>query len=69
MNKEESDLTGKIKMVGPVGSESLIYLDYRGIEILAKADRNQNFNENDEVGLLFSEENLYKFDNETGERI
>jgi multiple sugar transport system ATP-binding protein len=65
----EGILKGKIKMIGPVGSESLIYISINKNEILAKVPERTIFNEGDEIGISFDEKKLFLFNRETEKRV
>ncbi len=67
--KEAGILKGKLKMIGPVGSESLFYLSVDGKEIMAKVSERTKFNEGDKVGIDFDEDKLLFFDKKMEERI
>lgn len=61
---DEGLLKGRLKMIGPAGSESLLYLAVEGKEILAKIPEKTSFIEGDTVGIRFDESNLLLFDQE-----
>ena len=62
-------LKGKLKMIGPVGSESLLYLSVEGKELMAKVSERPPFNEGDSIGINFDENKLLLFDKDKEKRI
>jgi multiple sugar transport system ATP-binding protein len=67
--ENEGILQGKLKMIGPVGSESLLYLSVGENEIIAKISERTNLNEEDKIGIRFEEDKLLLFDKERETRI
>jgi len=67
--EDEGLLKGNLKMIGPIGSESLLYLSVNGKEIMAKIDERTSFNEGDSIGISFDENKLLLFDKEKEKRI
>ena len=60
---------GKIKLIGSLGSESIIYVEIAGFEVLVKASGETNYKEGENVGLTFDQENLFLFNETDGKRI
>jgi multiple sugar transport system ATP-binding protein len=69
VSRNEGMINGKLKMIGPVGGETLLYLSMAGKEILAKVSEQTSFNEGDEIGISFDEKKLFLFNKETGKRV
>ncbi|HKB87440.1 MAG TPA: ABC transporter ATP-binding protein [Ignavibacteriaceae bacterium] len=67
--EDEGLLKGNLKMIGPIGSESLLYLSVNGKEIMAKIHERTSFNEGDSIGISFDENKLLLFDKEKEKRI
>ena len=67
--ENEGILKGKLRMVGPVGSESLLYLSVEGTELLAKVSDKPQFSEGDKIGIDFNESKLLLFDKDREKRI
>ena len=67
--KDEGILKGRLKMIGPVGSESLLYLSIGGKEIMAKIPERTSFSEGDSIGINFDENKLLLFDKDKEKRI
>ncbi len=60
---------GKIKLIGSLGSEAIIYADIKGIEILIKTSGETAHKEGNNVGLSFDTKNLFFFNKDDGSRI
>ncbi len=67
--ENEGLLKGKLKMIGPAGNESLLYLSVSGKEIMAKIHERTSLNEGDNIGISFDENKLLLFDKEKEIRI
>jgi len=67
--ENEGILKGKLKMIGPVGGESLLYLSVEGKELMAKVSDRPPFSEGDRIGIDFDESKLLLFDKEKEKRI
>lgn len=67
--EEEGMLKGKLKMIGPAGSDSLLYLSINNHDIIAKVSESSSFNEGERIGIRFDENKFLFFDNKTGKRI
>ncbi len=67
--ENEGILKGKLKMIGPVGGDSLLYLSVEGKELLAKVSERPLFNEGDRIGIDFDENKLLLFEKEKENRI
>jgi len=65
----EGILNGNLKMIGPAGSESLLYLSVHGENIIAKISEGISYNEGDRIGIRFDESKLLLFDKKTEQRI
>jgi len=68
VTEDEGILHGRLKMIGPAGGESILYLSVEGKDIIAKIPGRIPFNEGDNIGVGFDEGNLLLFD-ETEKRI
>lgn len=70
--REKSDdaiFQGRLKVIGSLGSEQILYLSLNDQEILAKVFGKTSLKEGQEVGIDFEEENLFLFDKKEGKRI
>ncbi len=67
--ENEGLLRGKLRMIGPVGGESLLYLTVEGKELLAKVSEKPSFNEGDRIGIDFDDSKILLFDKEKEIRI
>jgi multiple sugar transport system ATP-binding protein len=65
----EGILKGNLKMIGPAGSDSLVYLSVNGEDIIAKTSGRVSHNEGDRIGIRFDESKLLLFDKKTEKRI
>lgn len=69
VGKGEGRLRATLQLISPLGSDALMYLDYRGRQLLAKGAGTEGFREKQEVGVDFDPDHLYVFDREDGTRI
>ncbi len=67
--ESEGRLKGKLKMIGPAGGESLLYITIEGKEFMAKVWEKPPFNEGERIGIEFDESKLLLFDKEKEKRI
>lgn len=67
--ENEGILKGKLKMIGPAGGESLLYISIEGKELMAKVWERPPFQEGERVGIVFDERKLLLFDKEKEKRI
>ncbi len=67
--ENEGILMGKLKMIGPVGGECLLYLSVEGKELMAKMPERPPFSEGDTIGINFDESKLLLFDKVKEKRI
>ncbi len=54
-------LRGRIKAIDQIGSQSIVHLDVSGTDILATGERWAEHREGEEVGLDYSDSDIYKF--------
>jgi multiple sugar transport system ATP-binding protein len=59
-------LQARLELVTSLGSETLLYLDLEGRQVLAKSTVPVDFNEKQSVGIDFDADNLFLFDKEKG---
>ena len=67
--ENEGILKGKLRMIGPVGSDSLLYLTVGGKDLIAKVSERPAFKEGDRIGVDFDDSKLLFFDKEKEKRI
>lgn len=68
-NNDSYALRGRVKIIGSLGSESIIYADINGTELLVKLSSEVPVKEGDEVKLQIEEKNIFLFDKESGKRV
>jgi ABC-type sugar transport system ATPase subunit len=62
-------LTGRVVVVEPLGSEGLIHVDVNGARLLVRSPWDRVPDAGDEVGLAFSEADLFRFEDRDGAAI
>jgi multiple sugar transport system ATP-binding protein len=62
-------LEGKVNLISNLGSESIIYIEADGTEVLVKVNKEAEFHEGEIIKLNFERKNLFIFDKSNGERV
>ncbi len=62
-------LTGRLEMIGDLGSDYMLYVDFMGERIIVKSAEEADLREGDEVSLNIDPERVYRFHGDTGKVI
>jgi multiple sugar transport system ATP-binding protein len=65
----EYSVEGRVTMVGSLGSETLLYIDIDGQEVIARASGTLRLKEGESTHLTADSGNIYFFDSDSGRRL
>jgi multiple sugar transport system ATP-binding protein len=68
-NEHQSELVGRVSVVEPLGSESLLYVDVDGKEIIASGPGRNAPRPGSSIGLTAVADSIHFFDADTGESL
>ena len=67
--QDKYSLEGRVTMVGSLGSETLLYVDAGGQEVIARAGGTVQSSEGEDIHLTADSSSLYFFDSDSGRRL